>query len=107
VQETLEFNGKKRTKTILHFVGTGKSLPLNLTNWDTIEEITGQPNSDNWAGHRIEVFPSKVEVQGEEHDCIRIRKPEQSDMIAAAKAPKLPPAPEEPPKGDMDDGIPF
>lgn len=102
-QETLKFNGKEQIKTALYFVGTGKSLPLNLTNFEKCEEITGQPDSDNWAGHMIEVFPSTVDVHGETRDCIRIRAPAQLDMLAAAKAPKLPPAP----KGDIDDDIPF
>jgi hypothetical protein len=107
VQETVKFNDKDQKKTVLYFAGTGKNLPVNATNWDVIEEITGEPDSDNWAGHVIELFPTTTEVRGETVDCIRIRAPEQGDMLAAAKSPKLPPAPEAPPKGDMDDNIPF
>jgi hypothetical protein len=106
VQEVVKFNGKEETKTVLHFVGTGKELPLNATNFDSCVEITGEPDSDGWAGHTIEVFPTTTDLRGETVAAIRIRKPEQGDMLAA-KAPKLPPAPVPTPKSDMDDEIPF
>lgn len=105
--EAVKFNGKEQKKPVLYFAGTGKALTVNAMNFDTLVEITGQSDSDDWAGHVIEVFPSTVEVRGETVNCIRIRAPEQGDMLAAAKSPKLPPAPEAPPKGDMDDEIPF
>jgi hypothetical protein len=105
--EAVKFNGKEQTKLALHFAGTSKSLTVNATNFDALVEITGQSDSDNWAGHRIEVYPTTTEVRGETFACLRIRAPEQGDMLAAAKAPKLPPAPKAPPKSDMDDQIPF
>jgi hypothetical protein len=105
--EKIKFNGKEETKLVLYFAGTAKSLTVNATNFDSLVEITGQSNSDNWAGHVIEVYPSTVEVRGETYDCIRARTPAQSDMLAAAKAPNLPPAPKAPPKSAMDDEIPF
>src|SRR5262249_38184750 len=106
VLEGVKFNGKEETKLVLHFASTGKALTINSTNFDSLVEITGQSDSDNWAGHLIEVFPSTVEVRGETYDCIRVRAPEQPDMLTA-KLPKLPPAPKAPPKSDMDDEIPF
>jgi hypothetical protein len=106
-QETVTFNGKEQRKTVLHFAGTGKAMTVNVTNWDALEEITGQANSDDWAGYKVEIYPTTTEVRGETFDCIRIRAPEQSDMLAAAKSPKLPPAPKAAPKTDMDDEIPF
>ena len=105
--ESRKFNGKEQTKLVLYFTGTNKDLTVNATNFDSLVEITGESDSDNWKGHTIEVYPSTVEVEGKTVDCIRIRAPEQADMIAAAKAPKLPPAPKAPPKSDMEDEIPF
>jgi hypothetical protein len=107
VFEPVKFNGKEQKKLVLYFAGTGKAMPVNATNWDSIVDITGEADSDNWPGHMIEVFPTTTEVRGETFDCIRVRAPEQSDMLAAAKSPKLPPAPEAPKRGDMDDEIPF
>jgi hypothetical protein len=104
--EPVKFNGKEQTRLTVHFAGTGKSLTVNATNFDSLVRITGQSDSDNWAGHVIEVFPSTTEVRGETFDCIRIRAPEQADLQLAAK-PKLPPAPKPTPPGDMDDEIPF
>jgi hypothetical protein len=105
--EPVKFDGKEQTKLVLYFAGTNKTLTVNATNFDSLVEITGQDDSDNWSDCVIEVYPSTVDVRGEERACIRIRAPEQADMLAAAKAPKLPPAPEPPKKGDMDDEIPF
>jgi hypothetical protein len=105
--ESVKFNGKAETKLVLEFAGTGKAFICNLTNFQKIEEITGQDDTDNWPGYVIEVYPTTVPVHGEATDCIRIRAPEQKDMQLAAKAPKLPPAPPPTPLGDMDDSIPF
>jgi hypothetical protein len=100
-------DSKEQQKLVLSFVGTDKTFICNITNFEAIEGITGQPDSDDWAGCVVEAYPTTTEVRGEETDCIRFRAPMQKDMQLAAKAPKLPPAPEAPPKGAMDDGIPF
>jgi hypothetical protein len=105
--ENLRFNGKEQNKLVLYFAGTGKSLIVNATNFDSLVELTGESDSDNWAGHVVEVYPTTTEVRGETYDCIRIRAPAQSDMLAAAKSPNLPPAPKSAPRSAMDDEIPF
>jgi hypothetical protein len=104
--ETVKFNGKEQEKLVLYFFGTGKSLLMNATNFDSIEKITGQSDSDNWRDHTIEVYPTTVEVRGDTVDCIRVRAPAQKDLLAAT-TPNLPPAPPPAPVGDMDDEIPF
>jgi hypothetical protein len=104
--EPVKFAGKEEKKLTLHFVGTGKSLTLNATNFDSCVEITGEADSDDWSGHVVEAYPTTTEVRGETFPAIRLRKPEQADMLAAAK-PKLPPAPAPTPRSDMDDEIPF
>jgi len=106
-REPVKFNGKEETKHVLYFAGTGKALILNATNWDSIVDITGEDDSDNWAPHIIEVYPTTTDVRGIETDCIRVRAPQQGDMLAAAKSPKLPPAPAEAKRGPLDDDIPY
>ena len=107
VLETVKFNGKEETKLVLHFAGTGKGLTVNATNFDSLVAITGQSDSDSWPGHVVEAYPTTTEVRGETYDCVRLRAPEQPDLLAA-KSPKLPPAPKTPKSGgDMDDEIPF
>jgi hypothetical protein len=104
--ETVKFKGKEQKKLVLYFFGTGKSLLMNATNFDSIEEITGQSDSDNWPNHTIEVYATTTEVEGETKDCIRVRSPAQKDLLGAT-APNLPPAPPPAPASDMDDEIPF
>ncbi len=68
-------DGEEQHKTVLHFRGTEKMMPLNSTNWDSVAEITGCPDSDDWPGQRIELYPTKTHLGGKQVDCIRIRRP--------------------------------
>ena len=108
--ETLQSpEGKEQTKTILYLRGTKKLLPLNITNWDSIAAIAGD-DSDDWAGHKIELYPTTTEMKGKTVDCIRVRaleqpKPATKQTKPAAKAKakaQVPPA-----HDDLDDEIPF
>jgi hypothetical protein len=89
--ELLKYQGREERKVVLHFAETKKLLPLNFTNWDSMVEVTGEPNSDNWGGHKIEVYPTQTEVRGETRACIRIRKPTTAPKKAEPE-PKLKPA---------------
>jgi len=68
-------DGEEQHKTVLHFKGSEKMMPLNSTNWDSVAEITGCPDSDDWPGKRIELYPTKTHLGGKQVDCIRIRMP--------------------------------
>ena len=105
--ETLRnHDGKEQPKTILHFVGKTKALPLNRTNWDSVANITGEGDTDNWAGHKIELFPSTTPMRGQMTDCIRARHPAQRELPKSTKS--LPPKrPAKPPEEDPDDEVPF
>jgi hypothetical protein len=103
-------NGTEQNKLVLTFHNAKKKLPLNLVNFNSVVKITGQDNSDNWGGHPIELYPTQTDVQGELKDCIRIRKPSQSELgLAKAAPPKpaLPPETEFTADPEMDDAIPF
>jgi hypothetical protein len=96
-------DGREDTKTVLYFVGTAKMLPLNMTNWDSVAEVTGEDDTDAWPGHKLELYPAKTELKGKIVDCIRIRAPAQRDFLA-----KKPTAAAKPPSPDaMGDEIPF
>lgn len=72
----------------LSFEETHKKMGLNATNWDAIAEITGQPDDDHWAGHRIELYVEKVRSpQGGTVPGLRVRAPSSS---AASSAPSQP-----------------
>jgi hypothetical protein len=97
-------NGEETSKSIAYFKGAKKGLVLNVTNWDKIADITGEDDSDNWPGHRIEVFPTTTEIGGETKDCIRVREPAQGEL-PKPKKPVVVPKP--PLSEEMDDEIPW
>ena len=109
-QETLKNKNGEEVKTVLHFRGAKKTLPLNRTNWDAVADITGEDDSINWPGHKVEAYPTTTQFGADIVDCIRLRTPAQGELKAAlaAKAAKAkPPEPESPLDDEMDDEIPF
>lgn len=103
LQEMLKArDGKEQTKTVLYFKGAKKSLPLNLTNWVACAEATGEDDSDQWPGHRIEIYPTTTTMQGKSVACIRIRAPAQRELPMVKQ-----PAPKPSVADDMEDEIPF
>jgi len=95
-------DGKETHKIVLHFKNAEKSLPLNATNFDAVCDATGCPDTDDWPGRRIELYPTRTTMGGKAVDCIRIRPPSASRPAAAA-----PPPPPPPPIGEMNDEIPW
>jgi hypothetical protein len=74
--ETLKsLDGKETQKIVLHFQNAEKTLPLNATNFDGVCDATGCPDTDDWPGCRIELYPTKTHMGGQLVDCIRIRQP--------------------------------
>jgi hypothetical protein len=122
-EELTDLQGKKQKKMVLHFKGTGKQLPLNVTNWNSVVDVTGEANSENWIDFKIKVYPDRTPLAGEMKDCIRITSPDTPDKPVKAKTKPKPiddidvetlraevmSAPEcEDPGADMDDTeIPF
>lgn len=94
VQETLEANGKKEMKPVLHFRGTAKTMVMNVTNFTSIADQHGD-ETDDWPGCKIELYPDVTDMKGKQVDCIRVGKPK-----AEKEASK-------PPRDNMDDLIPF
>jgi hypothetical protein len=82
------------TKPVLYFEGKEKGVVLNKTNWNSCVEITGEDDSDDWAGHKVKLFVAKVDFQGKRVPAIRINDPR--------------PRPAEPEiEDDDDDRVPF
>ena len=98
-------DGKKQEKLILHFIGAQKTLPLNQINFDSVVDATGEDDSDNWPGRRLELFPSQAQLGAKMVDCVRIRKPDQPALPLKQKPTA---SAEKPPMADeMDDEIPW
>jgi hypothetical protein len=101
-QETLTgADGRQDQKTVLYFTRTNKKLPLNRINWDAVVDVTGEVDSDNWPGHKVELYPSTTELKGQTVPCVRIRTPNVRVRTPAMAKP------EAAPPSDMDDEITF
>jgi len=59
-------------KPVLYFQGKDKGLVLNKTNSNMISEIVGSDETDEWNGHRIALYSTKVDYQGKRVDAIRV-----------------------------------
>ena len=69
-------------KAVIKFVGKDKALICNRTNWNSIVEITGEEDSDNWAGCKIKLVVARVDFQGKRVNAIRIDPPGTSKPTA-------------------------
>jgi len=99
--ETLKSpEGKEQRKVVLRFKGAKKTLPLNLTNYDSVAGIIGDDETNNWPGTRIELYPDKTIMAGKLTDCIRIRRPQDA-------LPTSPPPPPPQPAADSEAEIPW
>jgi hypothetical protein len=102
--ETLKsLDGKETQKIVLHLKNAEKTLPLNATNFDAVCIATGCPDTEDWPGQRIELYPTKTPMGGQLVDCIRIRPPSASRPVPAAPPPSTPLKA----VGEMDDEIPW
>jgi hypothetical protein len=104
LQKLKNGSGEEQQKTVLYFLGKTKGLPLNLTNWDSVADVTGENDSDNWRGHKIELYPTTTDMKGKTVECIRVRAPAQRELPTK---PKPEPAPSPASEPDYDDNIPF
>jgi hypothetical protein len=59
-------------KPCVYFENQTKCLPLNVTNWNMLEELSGSDESDNWVGLRVSLYATKVDFQGKRVPAIRI-----------------------------------
>lgn len=67
------------------FVEDDRELGLNATNWDSLSEIFGQLDDDNWPGGVANFYPHKLDrpFKGSTHG-IRVRLPQG---VGPARAP--------------------
>ena len=78
------------SKPAVHFKGKEKKLILNKTNWNAIVDITGEEDSDNWAGHKIRLFVAKVDFQGSRVPAIRVEAAETPKPVTAPSDENIP-----------------
>ena len=90
---TVEEIGEEREKKpIISFDEIDKALVVNVTNWDTIEGLTGEHDSDKWTDHVIKLVRVRVPFGGKNVEAIRVEpadaKPRRS-LPAKAKQAEL------------------
>jgi hypothetical protein len=69
------FDGKSQSKVVLYFAKKLKPLPLNRTNFESVGDICGDYDSDNFPGTKIELYATTTTMNGKVMDCVRIRAP--------------------------------
>jgi len=96
--ETIEGDHGKEKKLVARFTGKEKGLILNRTNADSIAELAGSEDTDDWQGHAIVLYPDKTKYGGKVVDCMRVRAPK-----ANGKPAPPPPPPVDDEEADLED----
>ena len=79
-------------KPVMTFANANKGLVLNKTNRATIRQTYG-PETDDWRGRMIVLFPSMTMFNGSSVPCIRVRVPREAQpnvQAAPVAAPSQP-----------------
>ena len=101
------FKGKDEQKLVITFRKTKKQLIVNATIFDSIVEITNEPDSDDWPNHSVQLYATEVQVGTEMKPCVRVRGPDQAELKPKATATKRPVKPAKGEPDDMGDEIPW
>jgi hypothetical protein len=116
---------RKEKKLVMYFVNKERGMILNRTLAEAIASIVGSERTEDWPGHRIRLFATKVKFGNEMVDAIRVRAVTASTPATSARPSSLsatgpgettarrpalepnpllePEWPEEPPPPDVDD----
>jgi hypothetical protein len=71
--ENVSTEDNPEIKPVLRLKEPGmKAVVLNMTRGEAIEEIVGDPDTDNWVGHRIRLFRGTTRYQNKKVPCISI-----------------------------------
>ena len=77
-EQTVTSPGKEpKDKVVLFFDETKKGLVLNMANGDTLFDMTGNDDPEEWIGQRVELYvDDNVKYAGKRVGGVRVRKPE-------------------------------
>ena len=103
-EETLGRGKNADDKWVLYFEEEEKGLVLNKVNMTTIAELYGD-DTDDWEGHQVTLFQTKVEFEGKRVPAIRIldEKPRKKGKPEASGKVKSSPKPARGGKGKDED----
>ena len=66
-------SGKQEMKPCLAFDEFDKPMVLNKTNAQSIAGIVGSPDTQDWIGKQVVLYPDRVQAFGEIVDAIRVK----------------------------------
>jgi len=90
--------GVSKDKLVVYFVGQKQQLVCNTVNFDSIVEVTGEADSDNWVGHKICLYPTTTQLGNKRVAAIRVKAPPTSGTASLADPSR---------NADFDDAVPF
>ena len=74
--ETIEDPAQRGKQLLaLHFEETEKLLGLNKTNAAAIARLTGTPEVEKWAGHKVTIHREEVQAFGQKVPAVRVVVP--------------------------------
>lgn len=91
-------SGGRTKKHVLYFAGKDKGVVLKRTTAMQIAEALGTPETDNWVGKYVELFPVTIDAFGAQHCVVNFRR--------ATKAPATPAPQVNTETGEVLDGQP-
>ena len=71
----------QETKPVAYFEGKKKGLVLNKTNSRKIAQIAGSPETEDWVGVEVAIYPTETEFGGESVECIRVKAPKGTRRV--------------------------
>jgi hypothetical protein len=78
-----EVGQNKETKPVAYFEGKAKGMVLNKTNSRKIAQIAGSPETEDWVGVEVAIYPTETEFGGESVECIRIKAPKGTRTVTS------------------------
>jgi hypothetical protein len=107
-RELIGQGADQKTKPIISFVNQTKRLVMNATNYDSIADILGSSNTDDWAGRIITLYADTTRYSGKMTPCVRVKRYQKPAAVAVKPQPTEidpPPAEGVPSDRDTDDEI--
>jgi len=86
--EKFEGRGKEdgTSKTVVYFQRQQSGLVLGPTLWEQMIKATGEEDSDDWPGHRVQLYRTEAQFGSDVVPAIRVRKAPAETAKAKVKA---------------------
>jgi hypothetical protein len=76
-------DGSAAAKPVLHFQDLPQALVLNKTNFTALSLMFGE-DTDDWAGEKVALYPSRVDFKGKTMPTIKVRRPQEAAAATAS-----------------------